>query len=113
MATEGIKCMESIDPKSLKQRLDAGENLVLLDVREAEELRGELGQLPNIVHIPLGQLPMRVSELPDKTSPVVTICKMGGRAARAGEFLQNAGFKTVLVLDGGMTGWNEAKLPRA
>lgn len=105
--------MESIDAKALTDRMKAGEKLVLLDVRETEELRGELGHLPNIVHIPMGQLPTRVGELPDKDAPVIMICRVGGRAARAGEFLENAGFKKVVVLEGGMIAWNEAGLPTA
>lgn len=105
--------MERVDAKGLKQRLSSGEKIVLLDVREAEELHGELGHLPNIVHIPLGQLPTRVSDLPDKETPVVMICKMGGRAARGGEFLEQNGFKKVIVLEGGMTAWNENGLPVA
>lgn len=105
--------MQIIDAKGLTERMQKGENLVLLDVRESEELTGELGRLPNIVHIPLGQLPMRAGELADKDAPLVTICKVGGRATRAAEFLETLGFKTVIVLDGGMTGWKEAGLPTA
>jgi len=103
--------MESIDAKGLTERIKSGDKMVLLDVREAEELRGELGHLPDIVHIPLGQLPMRVSELKDKETAVIMICKVGGRAARAGEFLESSGFKKIIVLEGGMIAWNEAGLP--
>jgi rhodanese-related sulfurtransferase len=103
--------METIDAKGLSDRMKSGEKMVLLDVREQEELTGELGHLGGIVHIPLGQLPMRVSELRDKDADVIMICKVGGRAARAGEFLESNGFKKVIVLEGGMTAWNEAGLP--
>jgi rhodanese-related sulfurtransferase len=105
--------METIDAKGLSAKMQGGEKMVLLDVREQEELVGELGHLPAIVHIPLGQLPMRVSELDDKSAPVVMICKMGGRATRGGEFLESAGFRKVIVLEGGMTAWKEAGLPVA
>lgn len=103
--------MQTIDAKGLSDRLKSGEKMVLLDVREQEELTGELGHMPGIVHIPLGQLPMRVNELKDKDAEVVMICKVGGRAARGGEFLESYGFKKVMVLEGGMMAWREAEQP--
>lgn len=105
--------MESIDAKGLDLRMKTGERLLLLDVREEEELKGELGRLANVVHIPLGQLSSRVNELSEKEVPVIAICKLGGRATRAAQFLEAVGFKQVIVLDGGMTGWKEACLPIA
>lgn len=104
--------MNTILPTDLRIRLNSGEALILLDVRENQELMGELGHIPNIVHIPLGELPVRLGELTGhKESPVVTICKMGGRAERAGEFLEHAGFKNVILLEGGMMSWKESGLP--
>ena len=102
----------NIDPADLRKRLSAGEKFLLLDVREGDELTSELGHIEGIVHIPLGDLPQRITEL-DKNSNtcLVTICKMGGRAARAAEFLQQEGVRSVLVLEGGMTGWKECGLP--
>ena len=105
--------MESIDAKGLEDRMKTGERLLLLDVREEAELKGELGQLAHVVHIPLGQLQLRVNELKEKETPVIAICKLGGRATRAAEFLESVGFTKVIVLDGGMTSWNEASLPLA
>ena len=104
--------MNFIVAKDLRERLQRGEHIVLLDVREIEELTGPLGHLPEIKHVPLGDLPVRISELNDhKAGPIVTICKMGGRATRAAEFLQQAGFKNICVLEGGMNGWQESGLP--
>lgn len=105
--------METVDAKGLSERLKSGEKMVLLDVREQEELTGELGHLADIVHIPMQQLPMRVSELSDKNATVIMVCRSGGRAARAGEFLESNGFKKVILLDGGMMAWNDAGLPKA
>jgi rhodanese-related sulfurtransferase len=105
--------METIDPKGLNDRMKGAEKMVLLDVRETDELTGEFGHLPNIVHIPLGQLPERVGELNDKNATVISICKMGGRATRAAEFLESNGFKKVIVLEGGMSGWKDAGLTTA
>jgi rhodanese-related sulfurtransferase len=104
--------MNTILPNDLKTRMKTGEPITLLDVREKDELTGELGHIPGVVHIPLGELPLRMQELEEnKNQPLVTICKMGGRAAHAGEFLQQAGFTNVILLTGGMIGWNECGLP--
>ena len=74
---------------------------VVLDVREAAELAE--GRIPGSTHIPLGQLPARVFEL-DRARPVITVCRSGGRSARAAQFLAGQGYE-VANLDGGMTRW--------
>jgi adenylyltransferase/sulfurtransferase len=90
--------------QELKRRLDAGEKLVVLDVREPWELA--IAQLPDIVHIPLGQLAARLSELtPD--SEVVVMCRSGSRSRRAAEFLASRGFGRVANLSGGINAWAE------
>ena len=86
-----------------KHKQDAGEDLFLLDVREPYEF-----QIANIGGhlIPLGDLPARMSEL-DSSREIVVHCKMGGRSQKAAEFLQQAGFKNVQNLAGGITAWSE------
>ena len=74
---------------------------VLLDVREADELAE--GRIAGSTHIPLGQLPDRAVEL-DRSRPVITVCRSGGRSAQAARFLARQGFD-VANLDGGMTRW--------
>lgn len=101
-----------IDPLEVKARLDRGDRLVLLDVREPHEL--EISQLPGAKLIPLGDLPRRVHEL-DSADEVVVFCKSGGRSARAVEFLRQAGFRKVKNLRGGINLWAELvdpSLPR-
>ena len=87
--------------EELKQRLDRGEDLFVLDVREPHEyqicnLGGHL--------IPLGDLPNRVSEL-DTSKEIVAHCRSGVRSAKAVNFLRQAGFKKVHNLAGGILAW--------
>ncbi len=95
--------MLDMTPEELKQRLDAGDDLFVLDVREPHEyqicnLGGHL--------IPLNDLPKRVSEL-DSSREIVVHCKMGGRSAKAVDFLKQAGFTKVHNLAGGINAWSE------
>lgn len=92
-----------ITPQELKQRLDAGEDLLVLDVREPSEyhicnLGGHL--------IPLGDLPLRLREL-DSDREIVTHCKAGVRGAKAVEYLLRCGFRNVKNLSGGILAWAE------
>jgi adenylyltransferase/sulfurtransferase len=87
----------------LKRRLDRGDNIFVLDVREPHEY-----QICNIGGhlLPLNDLPARVNEL-DPKREIVVHCKMGGRSAKAVEFLQQAGFKNVSSLAGGIIAWSD------
>ena len=90
-----------IQVEELKRRLDAGENIFVLDVREPHEY-----QICNIKGylIPLGDLPKRVSEL-DTSREIVAHCRSGVRSAKAVNFLRQAGFKKVTNLAGGILAW--------
>ncbi|HXW62816.1 MAG TPA: molybdopterin-synthase adenylyltransferase MoeB [Candidatus Acidoferrales bacterium] len=90
-------------PKELKSRLDRGDDLYILDVREPHEyqicnLHGHL--------IPLGELPQRVHEL-DSSREIVAHCRSGKRSAEAVEFLQKAGFRKIWNLKGGILAWSD------
>jgi molybdopterin/thiamine biosynthesis adenylyltransferase/rhodanese-related sulfurtransferase/molybdopterin converting factor small subunit len=91
-----------ITPVDLKKRLDAGDDVLILDVREPNEY--QINRIPGSVLIPLGELPRRYAELP-KDKDIVAHCKMGGRSAKAMEFLQTVGFKRVKNLRGGILEW--------
>lgn len=80
---------------------------LLLDVREPYEWSA--GHAPNARHLPLGQLPASVNDLP-KDSPIVVVCKAGGRSAQATDFLRQQGFDAVNLL-GGMLSWEDSNLP--
>src|ERR1700758_2974669 len=97
-----------IQVEELKRRLDAKEDLFVLDVREPHEY-----QICNIggYLIPLNDLPKRVNEL-DSSREIVVHCKMGGRSANAVAFLQQAGFNKVHNLAGGITAWSDRVDPK-
>jgi adenylyltransferase/sulfurtransferase len=96
--------MEEITATELKQRLDRGDDLQIIDVREPNEY--EIARLPNTTLIPLGQIANRMNEI-DATRETIVHCKMGGRSAKAIETLKRANFKGRLVnLKGGITAWS-------
>jgi adenylyltransferase/sulfurtransferase len=96
--------MQEITATELKQKLERGEDVQIIDVREANEYA--IARIPNSVHIPLGQVLNRMSEI-DPTRDTVVHCKMGGRSARAIEALTRAGFPGKLSnLKGGITAWS-------
>jgi sulfur-carrier protein adenylyltransferase/sulfurtransferase len=96
--------MREITAKELKQRIDNGDDIQIVDVREANEVA--VAKIPNTVHIPLGQVINRMSEI-DPSRETVVHCKMGGRSARAIEALQRSGFTGELTnLTGGITAWS-------
>ena len=101
----GIPQMQVED---LKRRMDAGENLFLLDVREPYEFA--IAQMGGHL-IPLNDLPQRIREL-DASRELVVHCKMGGRSQIAAEFLAKSGFKKVHNLAGGITAWSEKVDPK-
>lgn len=91
-----------IEPAELKRRLDSGEAITVLDVREPHEY--EICNLGGTL-IPLGELAQRHQEL-DRSRPIVVHCKMGGRSAKAVKLLRDAGFDDVSNLNGGINRWS-------
>ncbi|MGA2352366.1 MAG: molybdopterin-synthase adenylyltransferase MoeB [Terracidiphilus sp.] len=90
-----------LQPEELKRRLDAQEDVFVLDVREPHEY-----QIVNIKGhlIPLGDLPTRIHEL-DSSREIVVHCKSGMRSAKAVDFLRKSGFKRASNLTGGILAW--------
>ena len=91
-----------ITPVELKKKLDAGETPLILDVREPNEY--QINRIPGSTLIPLGELPRRYQELP-RDREIVAQCKMGGRSAKAMDFLKTVGFTNVKNLKGGILEW--------
>jgi adenylyltransferase/sulfurtransferase len=91
-----------ITAPDLATRLQAGNHIRLLDVREPHEL--QISQIDGATLIPLGQLAARLSEL-DSAEEMVVFCKAGTRSARALELLLSAGFRKVKNLKGGINAW--------
>ncbi|MBW8865747.1 MAG: molybdopterin-synthase adenylyltransferase MoeB [Acidobacteria bacterium] len=86
----------------LKNRLDRGDKLTIVDVREPNEL--QINRIPGSLHIPLGDIPKRYNEL-DPEAELVMQCKSGVRSGKAADFLRSVGFKRVLNLKGGILDW--------
>ena len=91
-----------ITPVELKKKLDAGETPFILDVREPNEY--QINRIQGSTLIPLGELPRRYQELP-RDREIVAQCKMGGRSAKAMDFLKTVGFTNVKNLKGGILEW--------
>lgn len=82
----------------------------LIDVRQPEEFRGELGRLPGAELVPLASLPEAAQAWP-REEPLLLICRSGNRSARAAELLVGMGFARLYNLAGGMLAVNEMNLP--
>ncbi len=96
--------MEEITATELKQRVDRGDDIQIIDVREPHEY--EIARIPHAKLIPLGQVVNRMSEI-DAGRETVLHCKMGGRSAKAIEALKRSGFPGRLInLKGGITAWS-------
>ena len=91
--------------ETLKSRMDRGDRIFILDVREVSE--HQICRLPGATLIPLGELPRRLAELPSGTEApdIVVHCKVGGRSARAVRQLIDRGFTRVENLEGGILAW--------
>ena len=112
----GVPAVESVTPAELSAaelsaRLGRGEELLLLDVREASER--DKARIEGASWIPLAELPERLAELePWRKGPVVVHCHRGGRSARACQLLSEAGFAKVENLAGGIEAWSLTVDPR-
>jgi rhodanese-related sulfurtransferase len=96
-----------IDPRELSQKL---KEVMIVDVRQKSEFKGELGHIPQAKLMVLDTLEDRLGELP-KDKVVIFVCRSGGRSAKASALALEAGFKHVYNLKGGMILWNDLHLP--
>jgi adenylyltransferase/sulfurtransferase len=93
---------DDMTARELKERIDRGEPIVIVDVREPQEY--QINRIAGSKLIPLGELPQRYEEL-DRDAAIVCQCKSGARSAKATAFLRGIGFKNVRNLAGGILGW--------
>ena len=104
-----------IRPEELKRRLEAGEQVYLLDVRQEWEHQAARLPFPDVL-IPLQELPARLDEVhPQPGQLVVAYCHHGVRSLSAAAFLRNAGFESAVSLKGGIDLWSQvvdASVPR-
>jgi len=94
--------MKDIAPKDLKARLDAGEDMDIIDVREDWEV--QIGTLPNVIHIPMNDIPDAVDRI-SKDKPVVIYCHTGVRSEQVALWLESEDYENILNLVGGIAGW--------
>ncbi|WP_433743830.1 rhodanese-like domain-containing protein [Paenibacillus amylolyticus] len=94
---------KEIAPQEVAERLNKGETLIMLDVREPEEWME--GHVAGANHIPLGELDSRHEEL-DPAQEIIVICRSGNRSGKACELLYEKGFK-VINMTGGLNAWTD------
>ncbi len=95
-----------ITTDELRERINAGEKLQLIDVREHEEV--VQGMIDGARHIPMGEIPGRLDEI-DPDAPTVLICRSGYRSERVREYLSQHGYDNCLNMEGGMIDWVEGE----
>jgi rhodanese-related sulfurtransferase len=94
-----------IERRELRERLNRGVELVLIDVRSAEEFAAS--HIDGAINIPANELVARIGEVP-RNGAIVTVCNFGGaRSCGAAEQLQGLGYGSALPLRGGMRGWQD------
>ncbi len=104
-------------PKSIKENITVAEaykllqdDALLIDVREPEELGEESYDVRNVKNIPLGDLGLNLTEIPEDKH-VILACQKGGRSQEAFDILKTKGFTNISNMEGGMNAWKEAGLP--
>lgn len=96
--------VQELSVEDLKAQLDAGGQPLVIDVREAWEL--DLSKVAFAKHVPMAQVPDRVGEF-DAATPIIVMCRSGGRSMQVARFLESRGFRSVSNLTGGILAWGE------
>lgn len=97
-----LMSVEEVSIHEIKKQLNEGDAIVLVDVRESDELSN--GILPGALHIPMGEIPERLGEL-DPQSKIVVICRTGNRSRKVSQYLSSHGFEYIANMTEGMNGW--------
>ena len=92
-----------VAPSDLMKQIDAGDELILIDVRQPQELANS-GLIEGSLHIPTQDLPHRIDDL-NKEQTTIVYCHLGSRSMDAAMFLREKGFEDVKSLGGGIVGW--------
>jgi rhodanese-related sulfurtransferase len=100
--------ISAIEPTALKARLERGDRIFILDVREPFEIL--LAPFPGASHIPMGDIPSRLAKL-DPELETVVVCHHGVRSAQVAMYLVQNGFEHVFNLSGGIDAWSETADP--
>lgn len=111
-ANVNTELVRTMSPESLARVIGSGAAPLVIDVREPDEIMQEFGRIPGARNIQVGQLAKRLGELAGlESSPIVTVCRSGGRSGTAAAVLATSGFDDVRSLDGGMRRWTELGYP--
>src|SRR5687768_13409143 len=106
IANEAKSRVQETDVPAVKKRVEAGEKLNLFDVREESEFAA--GHMPGARHLSKGLIERDIEKVvPDLDAEIVLYCGGGYRSALAADNLQRMGYKRVISMDGGFTGWTE------
>ncbi len=98
--------------QEVKKQLDAGEKIILVDVREESEWAR--GHLPGAIHLGRGVIERDIEQrVPDHSAKLVLYCGGGFRSALAADNVQKMGYTNVISMDGGWKGWLDAGFPAA
>jgi rhodanese-related sulfurtransferase len=104
--------IKEVDSPQLAERIETGDDLVIIDVREMHEI--SRGTIKGAIAMPMATIPLRINEIP-KDKDVVFICRSGARSGQVCMFLGQHGYENAINLRGGMIGWvrngYEAALP--
>lgn len=88
-------------------KIKASTDIVVLDVREAQELKENPFKQLKVLHIPMNDVVQRLDEL-DDSKHIIVACAVGGRSARVCEFLETRGYENVSNLTGGILAWQNS-----
>lgn len=102
----------------VKNRIDAGEDILVIDVRTEGEFTGNLGHIQGALNMDANALEAKLKELgekiePYKSEPIVVTCRTENRSPGAARVLFQNGFKKIMIMGGGMSSWNRAGYPVA
>jgi rhodanese-related sulfurtransferase len=110
LVNDAKKQIRETNVQEVMKKLDAGEKIILVDVREESEWAR--GHLPGAVYMGKGVIERDIEQkVPDKNAPLVLYCGGGFRSALAAENLQKMGYTNVVSMDGGWKGWVGAGFP--
>jgi rhodanese-related sulfurtransferase len=99
-----------ITPEETKTKLDAGENFVLLDVREPWEV--QTASIEGAKLIPMGDVPSRAHQELDPDEPIIVVCHHGVRSMNVTVWLRQQGFEKVQSMRGGIDAWSRSVDPK-
>jgi rhodanese-related sulfurtransferase len=110
LVRDAKKRIKEEDVQATKKKLDAGEKMILVDVREESEWAR--GHIPNAIHLGKGIIERDIEKaIPEKGATVVLYCGGGFRSALAADNLQKMGYSNVISMDGGWREWTQAGFP--